>query len=397
MEKIILHADMDAFFASVEQVEDPSLKNKPVIIGAPPKNGQGRGVVSASSYEARKYGVYSAMPISRAYRLCPHGIFIIPRMNVYKYYSEIIMNIFHEFTPVVEPLSVDEAFLDCTNSTKLYGHAENIAKSIKDKIYKCTGLKVSIGVATNKSIAKIASDLNKPDGLCICPPGKEKEFLSNLPINKIWGVGKKTNEFLKTLGILKVYQIANLSKKEMENILGNNGKKLWELANGIDERDVIAINIVQKSISREHTFNNDISDQNLIKKTMISICDKVSYQLRKEGRVAKTAVIKIRFSDFETFTRNYTFSNPVSSFDMIFKTNFELLNKVLEDNPKRKIRLIGGGVTNLFYKNETQIYSNQLKLFENSGEEIEEENKIDKVYDIMKNKYGKKINRGSLL
>lgn len=395
MKKIILHADMDAFFAAVEQVNNPSLKGKPVIIGADPVKGKGRGVVSTASYEARKFGVHSAMSVSEAYRKCPEGIFLFPNMELYKSYSKIIFDIFRKYTPLVEPLSIDEAFLDCTGSEKLYGDGVSIAKKIKEDVFNSTGLTVSVGVSSNKSVSKIASDLNKPDGLSICPYGKEKEFLSELHISCIWGVGKKTVKYLESIGIHKVGDLAVLSSDNALKILGNNGLKLRRLANGIDNREVIAETGIQKSLTREHTFYKDVSSYDIVMKTLFKICDTVCYNMRRDNLKSKTAVLKVRFENFETLTRNYTFDNYITTTNMLYSEIKRLFELVYEINDNRKIRLIGAGVTNIIVDDKIDNI-NQLDLFQDKGLKIEMD-KCDMVYDNLKNKYGNKIKRASLI
>lgn len=391
-----MHIDMDAFFTSVEQADNPQLKGKPVIVGSDPDNGNGRGVVSAASYEARKYGIKSAMPISKAYKLCPNGIFIRPRMHRYGGISSRIMEIFRKYTPLVEQISVDEAFLDCTGSCALFGTPPEIAKKIKSDIYESTGLTASIGISGNKSISKIASELQKPDGLVLCPPGEEKNFISMLPIGVIWGIGKNSQKIFHNLGINKVKDIASMSVKDLEKLFGKTGIHLWQLANGIDSRKVNSDFDYQKSISREVTFNRDTDSFETLKKSLFEIIDNVSHNLRKSDMSAKTVFIKLRRSDFSTFTRSYSFNFHTDSNTVIYSECLKMLLQLMESQKDidLKIRLIGAGVSNLILNENFE--ESQLDLFTNcSADKIEA--KSDSIYDLLKNKYGNKVKKASML
>lgn len=225
----ILHVDMDAFYASVEQLDHPEYRGLPVVVGADPKGGAGRGVVSTCSYEARKFGIHSAMLISQAYRLCPDAVFVFPRFRRYEEISKTVMEILKSFSPEIEQIGIDEAFLDCSASILLFGSAEKIGRTIKDLILEKTGLVASVGIASNKFIAKVASDLEKPDGLVICPEGHEKEFLAPLEVNRLWGAGKKTTALLSEMGIKKIGELAKLREDYLTGKLGKLGAHLWNL------------------------------------------------------------------------------------------------------------------------------------------------------------------------
>src|SRR5262245_6255222 len=254
--RAILHIDMDAFYASIEQLDHPAYKGRPVIVGADPKGGKGRGVVAACSYEARKFGVRSALPISRAWKLCPQGVYMRPRMSRYVEVSHQVMDIFRRFTDLVEPLSIDEAFLDVTGSSALYGSAEKIARQIKSSIRDSTHLTASVGVAPNKFLAKVASDLRKPDGLVIVREDGIADFLRDLPISRLWGVGPKTEQRLKPMGLHTIGQMAAIPRDELIRRLGSLGEHLYQLSHGLDDRPVIS-NWEPKSISNETTFEED--------------------------------------------------------------------------------------------------------------------------------------------
>ncbi|OQX83186.1 hypothetical protein B6D60_10880 [candidate division KSB1 bacterium 4484_87] len=386
-QKIILHIDMDAFFAAIEELDHPDYRGKPVVVGADPKGGTGRGVVSTCNYEARKYGIHSAMPISQAYRRCPYAIYVFPRMRRYVEMSKIIHKIFYEFTPLVEPISIDEAFLDVSGCTRLFGSPEEIAKSIKKRIKAATGLTGSVGVAPSKFVAKIASDLEKPDGLVIVKPEKVKEFLSPLPISKMWGVGKKTEETLIKMGIDTIGRMAAMSREKIVKQLGKIGLHFWYLANGIDDRDVHTES-TRKSVSLENTFLEDVDDEATIEKMIRSLSDNVSRILRKKNLKGKTLTLKIRLEDFSTFTRSRSFNEFIDSSALISKTALQLYSKF--DRKGKKVRLLGIGISNL-----NTIVGDQMNFFD---QQKEEEKKIDRVIDLIQNKFGADlIKKASLL
>ena len=376
--QVIVHVDMDAFFASVEQLHHPEWRGKPIIVGADPKEGMGRGVVSTASYEARKYGIHSAMPISKAYRLCPQGIYVVPHGRLYSDYSKQIFEILYHFTPIVEILSIDEAFLDVTGSLHLFNSVENLGREIKKQIFEKTGLTASLGIASNKSVAKIASDFKKPDGLTIVFSGDIQNFLDPLPITKLFGVGKKMHEVLQHLGINTVKELCNYPKSFLEEKFGEMGIHIYKMARGIDNRKV-QIHDEIKSFSHETTFETDLIDEEHLKNTMLHLAAKVSQRLRKKGLKGKTIQLKIRFDDFTTFTRRKTLINHTYLTDDIYKIGKKMLN---EFQPLEKpIRLIGIGVSQLVDEKGDQI----------SLWDIQNEKKLalEKIMDQIQEKFGK--------
>jgi len=382
--KTIAHVDMDAFFAAIEERDNPSLKGKPIIIGSDPKGGKGRGVVSTCSYEARKYGIHSAMPISKAYRLCPHGVFIKGSMRHYKETSLHIFSILNDFTPDVEPVSIDEAFLDLTGSFHLFGGPKQTCQKIKDRIKNELGLTASIGIASNKMVAKIASDLCKPDGLLQVEQEKLLDFLCPLPIEKIWGVGPKTKTALNRLGILTIGELARTPLETLVDMFGEHGAHLYNLANGIDKRDVELSDEV-KSISNEYTFEVDANNKKKICDSLSFLCEKVSRRLRKSSLKGRTLTLKFRFDNFKTITRSITFSEGTDFFDDIFKKAKTMLDSIFEGNVK--CRLIGVRMSNF---KDSPI---QLNFFD--GILSEKKEKIHKALDLIKDKFGEKaIERG---
>jgi DNA polymerase-4 len=298
----IAHVDMDAFYASVEQRDRPELRGLPVIVGADPK---GRGVVSAASYEARVFGVRSAMPISKAARLCPHGVFVPVDMAKYARVSDEFMALLGEFSPLVEPVSVDEAFVDLTGTASLFGPAPEAVRTIKRRIRAETGLTASAGLASNKFIAKIASDLRKPDGMVVVEPGREAEFLAPLPIERLWGVGKATAKALGALGIATIGQLQRLSRATLVSRLGEHGADLHELAFGRDERTVTPWT-APKSMGAETTFERDSDDRTRLETTLRGQAERVAHELRAGGVAASRVTLKLRFADFRTITRSHT-------------------------------------------------------------------------------------------
>lgn len=387
MSKTILHIDMDAFFASVEQLDHPEYRGKPVIVGADPQGGRGRGVVSTASYEAREYGIHSAMPISQAYYRCPNGIFVPPRGKRYSELSHQIMEIFYDFTPVIEPISIDEAFLDLTGTQRLMGTPESIARCLKQRIKTETGLTASVGLAPNKFIAKIASDLEKPDGLVIVNEGEEKAFLHPLPISKMWGIGKKSEPHFRKLNINTVGDLAELPVKKVVKIFGKNGLHFWQLANGIDKR-VVETYSAAKSMSHEVTFMTDTDCREQLELVLFEIAEKLGKSLRKKGWQAKTVTLKIRLSDFSTFTRSKSLADFFDDSDLIRQTALSLYRQF--DCQGQKVRLIGVNVSHF----DTGL-GQQLNLLD---KEQTSASNSDKVIDLIEEKFGKGfINRATLM
>jgi DNA polymerase-4 len=341
MSRAILHCDMDAFFASVEVRDDPTLRGKPVIVGAGPHE---RGVVAAASYEARRFGVHSAMPSRTAYKLCPLGVFIHPRMERYAEVSSQMMAILRSFTPLVQPLSIDEAFLDVTGSTARFGDPVAIARRIRAEIEAQTGLTASIGVAPNKFLAKLASDLHKPDGLTVITEADKVQILKPLPVSKIWGVGKVTEKRLQQLGIRTIGDIQRMAVDQLRQRVGNLAEHLHHLAMGEDDRPVETDGEAQ-SISAEHTFAVDTGDIDEIKKRLLAQCEEVGTRLRAEGVAARTVQLKLRYADFTTLTRQRTLDRPTADEMTLYAVACQLL--AAEQIEGKRIRLIGVGGANL--------------------------------------------------
>ena len=387
MSRRILHLDMDAFFAAVEQLDFPQYRGKPVIVGADPKGGAGRGVVATASYEARKYGVHSALPISLAYQRCPHAVYLRGRYERYSEISRQLIATLNEFTPVIEKISIDEAFLDITKSLALFGSAEKIGYQIKKRIYDDLGLVASIGIAPNKFLAKVASDLEKPDGFVVVKEGEEKEFLKSLPISRLWGVGKKTEAALKQMDIETIGQIAHMPEQDLSRRFGKWGSALWRLANGIDHRSVKPWE-TQKSISQETTFDEDTGDEEAIHKTLLGLAESLSRLMRKSKLKGRTVTLKIRLEDFSTFTRSKTLSDFVDSTQILKGVAIGLYKKFNKKN--MKVRLLGIGVSQL-----NSVSGEQLGLFD---QEAPLDAKMTKLLDSLQDKYGEgAVKRAALL
>ncbi len=340
-ELTILHVDMDAFYASVEQRDRPELRGRPVIVG-----GVGnRGVVSAASYEARRFGVRSAMPIATARRLCPQAVFLPVRMYEYTKVARQIREILLAITPLVEPLSLDEAFLDIQGYEPLLGPAPAIARQIKERIRSETGLTASVGVAPNKFLAKLASDHGKPDGYVIVPPDRVTEFLAPLPVARLWGVGAKCEKRLNALGVHTIGQLAALPQKVLAGHFGKAGRHLWELAQGRDERKVTP-DREAKSISTETTFSQDIGDRIVLRAWLLDLVDELAGRLRKEGVRARTMELKLRSSDFSTRTRSLSLPEATDVTDSLWRATVQLFERSLTDE-MLPLRLMGVGASNL--------------------------------------------------
>ena len=333
-ESTILHVDMDAFFASVEERDNPALKGKAVVVGTGI-----RGVVSAANYEARKFGIHSAMPVGRAKRLAPHAIFVPPNMSRYSEVSSHIMEIFRSVTPLVEPLSLDEAFLDVTGAKRLLGDGREIAKQIRAKVEASEGITCSVGIATTKFIAKLASGRCKPNGMLEIASDRVLEFLHPLPVNAIWGVGPKTNEELLKLGLQTVADIANTPRQTLIRALGEAaGASLYELSWGRDYRDVEPEE-VDKSISAVETFDSDTEDQEIILRELLRLTEKATYRMREKDFSARTISIKVRFADFKTITRSKTVPLAISATHEVFEVVKTLFLALKLD--RARIRLVG--------------------------------------------------------
>ncbi len=378
----ILHADMDAFFSAVEQRETPELKGKAVIIGG--VNLSNRGVVSTASYEARKFGVHSAMPIAQAKKLCPKGVYLPARHSLYKETSQDIFKILKKYTPLVEKLSIDEAFLDVNGCERLYGDAVEIAAQIKEEVKRKTELTISVGVSVNKFLAKLASDFEKPDGLTVIRADDIKSFMYSLDINKIWGVGEVFAAKLAEEGVYKARDIWPYSLEELKDKFGKAGVKLFFLSRGMDNREVKSQSEI-KSVSHEETFVDNISNQDKLFAYLFKMSEKVSFRLHSNSLKGTTIFIKVRYADFSTFSRQKSLKVAVNSSEEIYQTAKKLL---ANDNLlKKPLRLLGVGVSNLCQEGQEQ-----LNLF------AEADDQLDQTIDKLKRKYGfNKISRARKL
>ena len=389
MRRWIMHVDMDAFFASIEQLDHPEYKGHPVIVGGL----SSRGVVATCSYEARKFGVHSAMPISRAKKLCPDGIYVYPRMDRYKEVSEQIFSIMKEFTPYIEPLSVDEAFLEVSGMSTMYSGPKALGRAIKDRVFEETGLIISAGLGPNKFLAKLASDLDKPDGLVVIPYGREKEILAPLPIKRIWGVGPRTEKILKNGGFHLMRHIQALpDESSLIPLVGNQARRIWELANGIDDRPVETDRKIQ-SIGAEETYEEDLTDGSAIELEFRYFANRLSKRLRKRNLLGHTVSIKVRYDDFTTVSRQKRLDTPSDHEHVFFETALLLWNKLMQDkmteqpkgtifiDPPGPIRLLGLTVSGL-----DEEVPMQDSLFESPRNE--NENKLAGVLDSLESKFG---------
>lgn len=365
---------MDAFYAAVEERDRPELRGKPVVIGADPKGGAGRGVVSTANYAARKFGVGSAMPISTAYRLCPQGIYLPPDMEKYSAISKQVRAIFEAFTDQVEPVSVDEAFLDVTASVRLFGDGEAIARRIKARIRAETQLTASVGVASAKLIAKIASDLEKPDGLVVVPPGTERAFLAPLPVRRLWGIGPKMEERLARLGIHTVGQLADAN---MTKLLGTHGLDLQRLARGEDDRPVASDSGPARSVSVEHTFDVDEGSPRVLRKALLRLADELSRRLRAESLAGRTVTLKYRDETFRTTTHARSGKTPTNVASELFEIAAALFDDV---HGSLKVRLLGIGVSGFAEPVQKSLFDEEAP---------KRGARIDEIRDRVREKFGK--------
>jgi DNA polymerase-4 len=396
----IIHLDLDAFYASVESLDNPDLKGKPVIVGGSER----RGVVCAASYEARKFGVHSAQPTATAKRLCPAGIFLPVRMERYKEMSDKVFDVYLRFTPLLEALSIDEAFLDVTDSVRLFGTPVDIARKIRSSVHKETGLTVSAGVASNKLLAKIASDMNKPDGLTVVPRGKEKEFLSPLPVEKLWGVGKVTREALHRMGVRTIGDLSRIPGETFARKFGKHGVQLHRLAQGIDEREVEPEQEA-KSIGHEDTYPEDLTDMDSIRRELLSLATRVASRMRRHEAKGKTVTLKVKYRDFTLITRAVTLDRAIDDGGDIYRTVLPLLQKT--EAGKRPVRLLGISLSRLSGDEERGAAGmpEQLPLFGgppagtahgDSGMPLppspspEKKEKLNRAVDRIREKFGKK-------
>jgi DNA polymerase-4 len=377
-----LHADLDAFYASVEVLDDPNLRGKPVIVGGDPN---ARGVVSAASYEARAYGVHSAMPLRTAARLCPHGVFLPGRFDRYRELSGKVMRIFASYTPMVEPISLDEAFMDVTASRAAFGDGETIARTLKRRVLDEVGLVVSVGVATNKLCAKVASDLRKPDALVVVPPGEEAAFLAPLPVSRLWGVGPQSRQALADYGVTTIGQLAAMSEGTLRRRFGTHGAELRLRALGVDPARVVA-GQAPKSVGHELTFDHDVTDPARLEATLLDLAESVASRLRHHHMAAGGVQLKLRFEGFDTITRQAPLSHQVRDSEPIYEMGVVLLRKALAASD-RAVRLIGLTAIGL---SEVQ----QLTLFDAP----ERTDRIAQSIDAVRERFGEKaITRARLI
>lgn len=379
--RTILHADLDAFYASVEVLDDPSLRGRPVIVGGRPGE---RGVVSAASYEARRFGVHSAMPLRTAARLCPDGVFVPGRPDRYRELSEQVMAIFADFTPLVEPISLDEAFLDVTGSRAIHGDGPTIARKLKATVLGEVGLVVSVGVGTNKLVAKIASDLRKPDALVVVPPGEEAAFLAPLPIRRLWGVGPQAQAALAEYGVTTIGQLAALAPGTLHRRFGRHGDDLGARARGVDSSPVQPFH-APKSIGHEHTFHHDTVDPRRLEATLLDLAESVASRLRRHGLVARAVQLKLRYEGFETLTRQRPLPAPTHDADALYRATLRLLERTVVAG--RGVRLVGLTAISL-------TDAQQLTLFD-GGDRVE---RLARSIDVVRERFGERsITRARLL
>ena len=356
----IIHADLDAFYAAVEQLDNPELVGKAIMVGGRPED---RGVVATASYEARKYGVRSAMPMRTAIRLCPHGIIIPARFDRYREMSRSVMQVFHGITDLVEPLSLDEAYLDITGPVHAGGVPLGIALDLKNQVNRETGLTLSVGVGTSKSVAKIASDLQKPDGLVVVAPGEEESFLAGLPVGKLWGIGPKTAQRLNAEGVETIGQLASQPESWFRQVFGQRAMDVRAMALGQDKAPV-RTRRETKSVSAETTFADDLSGEETLYPYLARLAGRVANHLEGKKLQGKTVTVKARLADFTTFTRQTTLPQPTSDESTILDTSWRLFSKEL--TPDRSFRLLGVGVSGFAVPSETRkhpVGQLQLPLF----------------------------------
>ncbi len=367
---------MDAFFAAVEQRDRPELRGKPVVVGGDPT---GRGVVAAASYEARRYGIRSAMPAAEARRRCPHCVFVTPRGKRYGEVSRQVMALLESYSPLVEPVSVDEAFVDVTGCERLFGPPPEIARQIQERIRQELGLSASIGVAPNRFLAKVASDREKPGGLVVVRPEEVEEFLRELPIEAVWGVGQVTAERLGRLGLKTIGQLAAYPAELLEQQFGEHGRRLHELAHGRDESP-LTLGAERKQISAETTFAHDTTDREFLEEQLLRLSEQVGARLRKSGQAATTVTLKVRFSDFRTITRRSTEPEPVTGDLPLYQRARALLEPQLAAG--RKLRLLGVGVSNFTTAAQPSLFAPERK-----------ESPVDSAVDQVRDKFGEQALR----
>ena len=383
--RAILHVDMDAFYASVEQRDRPELRGQPVIVGGTTN----RGVVAAASYEVRKFGVRSAMPIREALRRCPHAICVKPRMSVYRDVSHQVFAIFHDYTPVVEGLSLDEAFLDVTGSLALKGDAINIARGIKQRIRDTTQLGASVGVAPNKLVAKIASDLEKPDGLTVITHANMHAVLDPLTVRRLPGLGRKLGERVEAAGIATLGELRRAPDAQLWPIFGRDSQRMRERASGIDERPVMS-EWDEKSISAEETFFSDLEDPARMQAEVLRLADRAGARMRAQNLATGCVQVKVRRADFTTFTRQKRFEPSTTDSRTIAKVAAELLAAWLAEQPRARVRLLGVGVNHLHVADQMDLFAAATSAASHTA--------LDSAVDLIRERFGNyAVRRGSAL
>jgi DNA polymerase-4 len=374
---------MDAFYASVEQLDHPELRGRPVIVGGDPKS---RGVVSAASYEVRPFGVHSAMPTAQALRLCPHAVLVPVRMGRYAEVSQVIQAIFESYTPLVEPISLDEAFLDVTDSTNLFGTTEKIGRAIKNRIREQTHLTASVGIAPNKFLAKLASDLRKPDGFVVITEENRQDTLDPLPVGRIWGVGKVTEKGLHARGIETIGQLRRRTPAELKTIVGNGAEELLQLAHGRDDREVEPDRQC-KSLSSEQTFATDVGDGDVLLSVLMEQVEEVAQRLRRHRLKARTITLKLRYGDFRTVTRSETLTEGTNVTNLLWQTA-ERVFRQWKNRSGGPLRLLGFGASGL----EDERAGQQLLFRDPQQDKLK---KLDQIVDKIRDRYGKRaVHRG---
>jgi DNA polymerase-4 len=383
-ERIIIHVDMDAFYASVEQHDRVALRDVPVIVGGTGR----RGVVAAASYEARTHGVHSAMPMSRARRLCPQCVVVPPRMQRYREVSQRVFAIFHRITPRVEGLSLDEAFLDVSDCQRLFGSAEAIAQRVKEQIRTETGLTASVGIAPNKFLAKLASDMRKPDGLFRITAGERRAVLDPLPITALWGIGTKSAQRLTAAGLHSVRDLRLAPDALLRSLLGRQAEHYRRLAAGEDDRPVVS-NAPERSISSEETFEHDLNDGRALERKLLAHSENVGNRLRAKGLKAGTLTLKIRTRDFKTHTRSHSFDPPSDESRVLYNHGRVLLRCWLDEQPGAAVRLLGFGASNFDHGAQPGLFDVQDRA---------RDTRLDAVVDAIRDQFGSTaLTRGALL
>ena len=385
---MIIHVDMDAFYASVEERENPDIRGKPLIVGGRP---EGRGVVSAANYPARKFGIHSAMPTASAVRKCPEVIILPPRHDFYLEISGQIRDIFYRYTPIIEPLSLDEAFLDCSGSERLYGDSETIGRRIKSDIRSELELIASVGVAPNKFLAKLASDHGKPDGFAVIRQDGVRAFLDPQPIDRLWGIGKVSTARFRSSGIRTIGDLVNADPNRVENLFGQDSGRIRDLARGIDRRKVTPDSDV-KSISQETTFARDVTEYSVIESTAMYLTESVCYRLRNAELEGRTVVVKIRFADFQTITRSHTLERATNRTAVVWRVVRSLVAGELQNRPFQ-VRLLGVGTSGL--ADGPDLQASLFDVIEPDPHREDPAESVDRLTDRIRTRFGRRmIQRG---